>query len=145
MDEGTPTEPKPLAVRMPAEEDTIYVEYLDDHIVRYRGPFETHAPPIHTQPGRRIHVLLVEPDGSTGRLLYINEFSTAPEILSDTGVGRVFVDADDQQTLFDGIEAHSEGQRVVIDVDQATVEGRVFVITEDQFETRTIEVTPDGA
>jgi len=120
------------------EEGGIEVEYADGRTVFYHGVPEP-VGSVRTLPGKQVHVLVTDGTGTRGVLVYVNERKTADEILEDSGVGRVLLDAGEQTTVFPGVTVRTEGYRVEVEAD-ADLDGRVFVFAEDEREEHSWEV-----
>jgi hypothetical protein len=123
-------------------EEGVIVEYTDGREVFYRGPPERVDSPHETAPGKDVHVLVTDGSDQSGVLVYVDEKRTDAEILRDTGVGRVLLDADEETTLFPGVVVTGGNLRATISVDHDEVDGRVFVFEEDQFAEFAYELLP---
>mgnify|MGYP000265357410 CR=1 FL=1 len=133
----------PDTVGVDLREDGVVVEYLDGREAFYRGVPEKVAGSVRTAPGKEVHVLVTDPSGTQGVLVYVNDLNTHDDILADTGVGRVMVDDGDAETLFPGVVARVESHRVEVAVDPGAVDGRVFVFEEDELGERSYEVVAE--
>jgi len=142
MDSRSEVPPDTVAVELTGE--GVAVEYTDGRVVFYHGVPTPVEPPHSTTPGKDVHVLVTDPPGTSGVLVYVNERKTEAEILEDSGVGRVLLDEGEETTLFPGVRVRSTGLRSEIDVDHGVVDGRVFVFEEDQFEERSVELIADA-
>lgn len=141
MDGHTEVAPDSLTVRL--TDGGIVVEYLDSREVFYRGVPTPVESPHQTAPGKDVHVLVTDETDTTGVLTYVDERKTDAEILEGSGVGRVLLDRDSERVLFPGVTVHKTQVRITVEVDHATVDGRVFVFEEDQFEERSFELVSD--
>jgi len=121
-------------------DEGVAVEYLDGRVVFYHGVPTPVESPHSTAPGKDVHVLVTDESGTRGVMTYVNERKTEAEILEDTGVGRVLLDESEETTLFPGVTVHATGLRAEISIDHDTLDGRVFVFEEDQFEERSFEL-----
>jgi hypothetical protein len=118
----------------------IAVEYTDGREVFYHG-VPTKVEGSHTTaPGKEIHVLVTDPTETEGVLVYINDRTTADEIIAETGVGRVLVDNGNETTVFPGVTVGATGYRVTVEADPETARGRVFVFEEDEMGERSVEI-----
>jgi hypothetical protein len=131
--------PDTLSVRL--VDGGIAVEYLDNREVFYHGVPESTDSPHMTTPGKDVHVLVTDETETSGILVYVDERTTEAEILESSGVGRVLLEKGERRTLFAGVEATRNDLRYEIDIDEAVVDGRVFVFEEDQFAEASYELT----
>ncbi|PSQ43175.1 hypothetical protein BRD17_06965 [Halobacteriales archaeon SW_7_68_16] len=118
----------------------IVVCYEDDREVFYNGVPEAVSGPVRARPGASTQVLVTDPDGETGLLTYINDRDTHDDILETTGVGRIFVAADGERTVFPGVTVARDGHAPVVAADTDAVGGRVFVFVEDELYEDSYEV-----
>ena len=130
--------PGTLAVEL--TDEGVIVEYLDGREVFYRGVPAKVEGEYQTTPGKDVHVLVTDPSEHSGVLVYLDERRTEDDILEDSGVGRIILDSGEETTLFPGVTARGGRLRNEILVDHDTVDGRVFVFEEDQFEERSVEL-----
>jgi hypothetical protein len=93
-----------------------------------------------TAPGKEVHVLVTDPTETEGVLAYINDRTTADDIIAATGVGRVLVDDEDETTVFPGVVVRAANYRVTVEADPETARGRVFVFEEDEMGERSVEI-----
>lgn len=137
---STRSEVAPSTLEIDLVDGGIVVRYLDGREVFYHGPPERVDGSVSTPPGKSVHVLVTDDDGVEGVMTYVNDRKTDESILEATGVGRVFVSADESATLFPGVMAHIDGYSVTVSADLALVDGRVFVFAEDEFSERAYEL-----
>ncbi|MFC7072081.1 DUF5796 family protein [Halovenus rubra] len=131
--------PDTLSVRL--TEGGIAVEYLDGREVFYHGVPEQATPPHGTKPGKDVHVLVTDDTETSGILVYVDERATESDILESSGVGRILLDNEERRSLFAGVEATRDNLTYKIDIDDAMIDGRVFVFEEDQFSEHAYELT----
>ncbi|MFC6835685.1 DUF5796 family protein [Halomarina ordinaria] len=119
---------------LPVELDPagVGVEYTDGRSVFYHGVPERAEGSVLTPPGKDVHVLVTDPTGTQGVLVYVNDRSTADEILEDTGVGRVLLDRDEESSIFPGVTVRQGSYRIEVEADLEQAGGRVFVFAEDE-------------
>lgn len=139
MDTHSEVAPDTLSVRL--VDGGIVVTYLDGREVFYHGVPEPAETPHLTAPGKDVHVLVTDESETTGVLMYVDERTTDASILEDSGVGRVLLERGEQRTLFPGVTVTRGDLRCELEVDEATVGGRVFVFEEDQFSEHSYELT----
>lgn len=128
----------PAALPVELVEGGIVVTYRDGREVLYRGVPERVDPEYTTGPGKEIHLLVT--DGDTGRLVYVDERMTDPEILERTGVGRIRLAVDDSVEVLPGVTARKTGLRIELTVAPADLDGTAFVFEQDQFGERSVEL-----
>lgn len=134
-------DPVPLDVGV--VDGSLAVKYQDGRQVRYDQPLKRTDESVRVQSHRHIHVLVFDPSADQGILVYINDLNTEAEILSDTGVGRVFVSADDRRTIYPGVTATGDGRIVEIAAEFETLdEERVFVFEESARVEQAYELFP---
>jgi len=124
-------------------EGGVAVTYADGRSVLYRGVPEP-AERVHTPPGTDVHVLVTDPTGTEGVLVYVNDRRTHDGILEDTGVGRVLLEEGEATTVFPGVRVRSTGYRVAVEADLEAAGGRVFVFAEDERGERSWEILEDA-
>ncbi|WP_254544317.1 DUF5796 family protein [Halomarina pelagica] len=119
---------------LPVELDPagVGVEYTDGRTVFYHGVPERAGGSVLTPPGKEVHVLVTDPTGTQGVMVYVNDRKTADEILEDTGVGRVLLDQGGESSIFPGVTVRQKPYRVEVEADLEEVDGRVFVFAEDE-------------
>lgn len=122
--------PSTLGVEL--TEDGIVVEYEDGRQTFYHGVPEKREDVLRAQPGREVHVLVTDPSGTEGALTYVNDRMTSDDILEETGVGRVLLDAGDEKSVFPGVTVRRDAYAVEVEVDPGEAGGRVFVFEEDE-------------
>lgn len=122
----------------------IVVEYTDGREVFYHGIPKKIEGSHTTVPGKEVHVLVTDPTGTEGVLVYVNDRTTADDIIAESGVGRVLLDDDEETTLFPGVLVREAGYRVTVEADPETARGRVFVFEEDEMGERSIELVASG-
>jgi hypothetical protein len=140
MEAHSDVPPATLAVEL--TDGGVLVEYLDGREVFYRGVPTPTKGEFLTTPGKDVHVLIVDSAKQSGVLVYLDERTTEDDILEDSGVGRVLLSEGEERTLFPGVTACGGSLRNEILVDHDTVDGRVFVFEEDQFEEQSYELVP---
>jgi hypothetical protein len=140
MEAHSDVPPATLAVEL--TDGGVLVEYLDGREVFYRGVPTPTEGEFLTTPGKDVHVLIVDSAKQSGVLVYLDERTTEDDILEDSGVGRVLLSEGEERTLFPGVTACGGSLRNEILVDHDTVDGRVFVFEEDQFEEQSYELVP---
>ena len=119
---------------LPVELDAggIAIEYLDDRTVFYHGVPEPVDDSLRTQPGKDVHVLVTNAEGTEGVIVYVNDRKTHDEILEESGVGRLLVDGTETAQVFPGVTVRRDGHAHIVTADSNAVDGRVFVFVEDQ-------------
>ncbi|UTF52618.1 DUF5796 family protein [Natronosalvus rutilus] len=123
----------------------VVVRYLDGRETFYNGVPEPKAGSVRSPPGKEVHVLVTDPDGVEGVMTYVNDRNTHEDILEATGVGRVMLEATDEEELFPGVTVTTEGYSVRVEADHDVVDGRVFVFAEDEMSEHAYElVEGDG-
>lgn len=125
-------------------EEGIEVEYLDGRRAFYHGVPTPVEGSVTTAPAKEVHVLVTAPDETRGVLVYVNDLNTGDDVLASTGVGRVMLDRGESETIFPGVEITERGMRVEVTMDEAAVEGRVFVFEEDEIGERRFELVAEG-
>lgn len=135
----------PSTIGVELSEDGIAVEYLDGREVFYHGPPKKAARTVKTPPGKLVQILVTDPDGSEGVLMYVNDRNTHDDILETTGVGRVFVEPGEEEELFPGVTARADGHSIVVDADPEVARGRVFVFAEDELSEAAYEIVGEDA
>ncbi|ADQ67473.1 hypothetical protein GL213_09475 [Halogeometricum borinquense] len=112
----------------------VQVEYTDGRTTLYHGVPETVTGTLTTAPGKETHVLVTDPTETEGVMMYVNDLKTHDDILESTGVGRVILDAGEEEELFPGVSVRrTEGMRTEIEADPEVARGRVFVFEEDDW------------
>lgn len=134
------SELSPDTISVALTEAGIAVEYTDGREVFYHGIPAKVEGSHTTAPGKEVHVLVTDPTETEGVLVYVNDRTTADEIMEGTGVGRVFVDDGEETTLFPGVSVAAGSYRVTVDADPDVARGRVFVFEEDEMGERSVEV-----
>ena len=134
--------PSTLAVEL--LDHGVQIEYLDGRTVLYRGVPEAVSGSLRTRPGKQTHVLVTDPTGTEGVMMYVNDLKTHDEVLESTGVGRIILDTGDQEELFPGVTVRrGETQRTEVEADPETAGGRVFVFVEDDWGEDSYELVAD--
>jgi hypothetical protein len=141
MADHSEVSPDTLAVAL--TDRGIAVEYTDGREVFYHGVPTAVEAPHTTAPGKDVHVLVTDADGTRGVLVYVNERKSGDDILDESGVGRVLVGSEEEAMVFPGVTVEGGQYRVTVQVDHAAVDGRVFVFEEDQFEQRSFEIVEE--
>jgi hypothetical protein len=123
----------------------VEVEYLDGRTTFYRGVPERAGETLTTAPGKEVHVLVTDADGTEGVMVYVNDRKTHDDILESTGVGRLVLDGGETAELFPGVTVGSpDGMRCRVTADPAVVDGRVFVFVEDDWGEESYELVSTG-
>lgn len=134
-----PREVAPATLPVELSAGGVAVEYLDGREVFYHGVPSRVADEVAAAPGKEVHVLVTDADGTEGVLFYVDDRNTDDAILEDSGVGRVLLDAGETEGLFPGVEVTREGYRHRVSADLDQVDGRVFVFVEDAFTEASFE------
>ena len=121
-------------------EEGVQVEYLDGRTTLYRGVPRKAEGTLTAAPGKEVHVLVTDPEGTEGVMLYVNDRKTHDDILDETGVGRVLLDLDEETTVFPGVSVTNEQHRVHVEADFDALDGRVFVFAEDEMQEFSFEL-----
>ncbi len=121
-------------------EGGLVVQYLDGRETFYHGPPKPVTESLRTPPGKHVHVLVTDPDGVEGVMTYVNDRDTHDGILETTGVGRVMLEADDEEELFPGVTVTTEAYSIRVEADLEVVDGRVFVFAEDEMSEHAYEL-----
>ena len=137
MSQRSEFSPDTLSIEL--TESGIAVEYTDGREVFYHGIPEKVEGSYTTAPGKEVHVLVTDPTETEGVLVYVNDRTTADDIIADSGVGRVLLD-DEATTLFPGVSVREAGYRIAVEADPETARGRVFVFEEDEMGERSVEI-----
>ena len=124
-------------------EEGVQIEYLDGRTTLYRGVPQKAEETLTTAPGKEVHVLVTDPDGTEGVMMYVNDRKTHDDILDSSGVGRVLLDLGEETTVFPGVAVTNTEHRVHVDVDFESVDGRVFVFAEDEMQEFSFEIVPE--
>ncbi|MDS0298658.1 DUF5796 family protein [Halogeometricum sp. S1BR25-6] len=123
----------------------VQVEYLDGRTTLYRGVPEAVTGTLTTAPGRETHVLVTDPTETEGVMMYVNDLKTDDDILEASGVGRVVLDADEEEELFPGVRVRrTKSMRTEIEADPEVARGRVFVFEEDDWAETSYEFVTDA-
>jgi hypothetical protein len=131
--------PSTLSVRL--LEEGVEVEYLDGRTTLYRGVPTAESGTLRTGPGKAVHVLVTDPTETEGVMVYVNDRRTSDEILEQTGVGRVLLEAGEAEELFPGVSVTArQNDRCELEADPATARGRVFVFVEDDWGEQSFEL-----
>ncbi|WP_135535130.1 MULTISPECIES: DUF5796 family protein [Halostella] len=128
--------PSTLGVEL--AEEGVYVEYIDGREVLYHGVPEKVEESVRTPPGKQVQVLVTDPSETEGVMMYVNDRNTHDDILETTGVGRIFVE--DEEELFPGVVARMDGHSIIIEADPEVARGRVFVFAEDELSEHSYEI-----
>jgi len=125
-------------------EEGVQVEYLDGRTTLYRGAPEKAGETLTAAPGKEVHVLVTDPDGTEGVMMYVNDRKTHDDILESTGVGRIVLDGGEAEEVFPGVTvATPDGMRCRIQADLDVVRGRVFVFVEDDWGEQSYELVEE--
>lgn len=141
MTERSDIAPETLHVSLDPE--GVEVEYLDGRSAFYHGVPRKREGSVVCPPGRDVHVLVTSPEETTGVMVYVNDRTTADEILESTGVGRVILARDEETSLFPGVDAENLGYRIEVRADLDLARGRVFVFAEDEMGEAAYELVAD--
>lgn len=126
-------------------EEGVLVEYLDGRTTLYRGAPRKTEETLTTGPGKEVHVLVTDPDGTEGVMMYVNDRKTHDDILKSTGVGRIVLDGGEASEIFPGVTvATPDGMRCRVEADLDTVRGRVFVFVEDDWGEESYELVSEA-
>ncbi|WP_435069371.1 DUF5796 family protein [Haloplanus sp. C73] len=125
-------------------EEGVQVEYLDGRTTLYRGVPRKAEETLTTGPGKEVHVLVTDPDGTEGVMMYVNDRKTHDDILESTGVGRIVLDEGEAEEVFPGVTvATPDGMRCRVDADLSVARGRVFVFVEDDWGEQSYELVDE--
>ena len=130
----------PSTVGVELDEGGVYVEYTDDRRTFYNGVPRRTEGTVRCRPGKDVHVLVTDPTETEGVLVYVNDLKTNDDILESTGVGRVLLDAGEEEELFPGVTVRADGYAIEVEADPGVARGRVFVFEEDELEERGFEL-----
>ena len=138
MSQRSDVSPGTLGVEI--DPDGVAVEYLDGRRAVYRGAPEPTEGTVRCQPGKDVHVLVTDADGTEGAMVYVNDRKTHDDILESTGVGRLLLEPGEEATVFPGVTVGMDGYAVAVGADPAATGGRVFVFEEDELGERAYEI-----
>jgi hypothetical protein len=141
---NTHSEISPDTLPVELREAGIVVEYADGREVFYGGVPTKVDGELTTAPGKEVHVLVTDPTGTEGVLVYVNDRTTADGIVADSGVGRVLLDRGEASAIFPGVEVREADHRVVVAAEMGRVDGRVFVFEENDRGERSFELVAEG-
>jgi hypothetical protein len=134
----------PRTVGVDLREGGVAVEYLDGRETLYRGVPQTVTGALRAGPGKETHLLVTDPTETEGVMLYVNDLKTHDDILADTGVGRVILDAGESEEVFPGVTVRRlDGYRTEVEADPEVARGRVFVFVEDELGEASYEFVAD--
>jgi hypothetical protein len=133
----------PDSLPVSLQPEGVEVEYHDGRSVFYHGVPEKVEGSVTTPPGKDVHVLVTDPTGTEGVIVYVNDRKTADEILEDSGVGRVVLESGEETTVFPGVDARADAYRVTVAADPEAARGRVFVFAEDELGERSWELVAE--
>jgi len=142
MTERSDIAPETLPVSLDPE--GVEVEYADGRSAFYHGVPRKREGSVVCPPGRDVHVLVTSPEETTGVMVYVNDRTTADEILESTGVGRIILPRDEEASLFPGVDAENLGYRIEVRADLDLARGRVFVFAEDEMGEAAYELVADA-
>jgi len=135
------TDVAPSTLGVALKEHGVEVEYLDGRTTLYRGVPEAVSGTLQTPPGKQTHVLVTDPTETEGVMMYVNDRKTHEDILEATGVGRVLLEADEEEELFPGVTVRQRpGYRTEVEADPEVARGRVFVFVEDDWSEASYEL-----
>jgi len=124
----------------------VQVEYLDGRTTLYRGVPQKAEETLTTGPGKEVHVLVTDPEGTEGVMMYVNDRKTHDDILESTGVGRIVLDGGEAEEVFPGVTvATPDGMRCRIQADLGVARGRVFVFVEDDWGEESYELVEENS
>lgn len=127
------TDVPPDTIGVELREEGVVVEYADGRTTLYHGVPERVEGTLTAVSTKEIHVLVTDPAETEGVMLYVNDLKTDEEILRDSGVGRIVLDAGDEEELFPGVTARQTRERTEVEADPEVARGRVFVFVEDEW------------
>ncbi len=130
----------PDTLSLALTEAGITVEYTDGREVFYHGIPKKVEESYTTAPGKEVHILVTDPTETEGVLVYINDRTTADDIINSSGVGRVLLDENEESSIFPGVTVRESGYRIAVEADPETARGRVFVFEEDEMGERSVEI-----
>jgi hypothetical protein len=122
--------PETLSVEL--ADGGIRVEYADGRETFYHGVPRTVEDSLRVPGGKELHLLVADPDGREGVLVYVNDRRTHDDVLAESGVGRVLVEKGDAETVFPGVRVELDGYARVVTADPDVAGGRVFAFVEDE-------------
>lgn len=141
MEHRSNVSPVPLTVERSTE--AVSLQYLDDRVVTYRGPFEESQSELRANRSFEVHILVIDPDTGEGIMTYINDYDTSDEILESTGVGRVLIDDGQREVIYPGITATLEGETIHVSLDSSIDDVWVYAFVEnDRGESGSILASP---
>ena len=86
-------------------------------------------------------MLVTDQTETEGVMCYVNDLKTHDEILEQTGVGRVVLEAGEEEELFPGVTVRRiDGNRTEVEADPDMARGRVFVFVEDDWGEESFEL-----
>jgi hypothetical protein len=139
------TDVAPSTLPVTLQESGVEVEYLDGRTTFYRGVPEKAGETLATGPGKEVHVLVTDPDGTEGVMMYVNDRKTHEDILESSGVGRIVLDGGETEEIFPGVTVGSpDGMRSRIQADLSVARGRVFVFVEDDWGEESYELVAES-
>lgn len=139
------TDVAPSTLGVTLKDHGVEVEYLDGRTTLYRGVPEAVSGPLRTGPGKETHVLVTDPTETEGVMMYVNDRKTHEDILEATGVGRVLLDAEEEEELFPGVTVRElSGYRTEVEADPEVARGRVFVFVEDDWSEASYEIVAEA-
>lgn len=130
----------PSSLGIDLVDEGVVVEYLDGRTTLYRDAPSTVEGKLVASPGKETHVLVSDPTETEGVMMYVNDLKTHDEILEDTGVGRVVLEAGDVEELFPGVVVRNASERIEVEADPEVAGGRVFVFVEDDWGEQSYEI-----
>ncbi len=142
---STRTNVAPSTLPVDLVDGGVVVQYLDGRETFYNGVPEPVDETVTSPPGKEVHVLVTDPDGVEGVMTYVNDRNPHEDILEATGVGRVMLEAQDEEELFPGVTVETAGYAVDVTADFETVDGRVFVFAEDELSEHAYELVAPSA
>jgi hypothetical protein len=125
----------------------VRVEYADGRETFYHGVPQPVEGSLRVPGGKELHLLVTDPEGHEGVLVYVNDRRTHDDVLEDSGVGRVLVAKGESETVFPGVHVELDGYARVVTADLEVAGGRVFAFVEDEMSEARYEfvASEDGA
>lgn len=138
MSQRSNVSPSTLGIEL--AESGVAVSYTDGREVFYHGVPEKVSETLRTPPGKEVHILVTDPTETEGVMVYVNDFKTHDAVLESTGVGRIFVESNEHEEVFPGVDVRTEGHSVLVEADPEIARGRVFVFAEDEMSEHSYEM-----
>ncbi|MCH7659846.1 MAG: hypothetical protein IH933_04475 [Euryarchaeota archaeon] len=138
MSQRSNVSPSTLGIEL--AESGVAVSYTDGREVFYHGVPKKVNDTLRTPPGKEVHILVTDPTETEGVMVYVNDFKTHDAVLESTGVGRIFVESNEHEEVFPGVDVRTEGHSVLVEADPEIARGRVFVFAEDEMSEHSYEM-----